>query len=231
MARADGRVEPGQSLKSAFSARAWNRAQDAADIVLGERTVFGAGPSESMTLPSVRVKLAAKGWFGQCRFAVNDTFFGLSPGSGLFPQTPASNDSLGSFSDSEKLMLNETLPYTAPSASTLEVSPTSRTATSGLFVCVGNEINSYAMSGFAFTRVRVFNYLHRFARNPQPFPGQTQEMSNATTGCLDSSFWGVARIVGYWNGVDLAGNFIVRHYPAPGLSYPNFEYRWALIQF
>jgi hypothetical protein len=42
MARADGRIEPGQSLKSAISARAWNRAQDAADIVLGERTRFGA---------------------------------------------------------------------------------------------------------------------------------------------------------------------------------------------
>lgn len=35
MARPDGRVEKGQSIASAFSARAWNRAQDAADIVLG----------------------------------------------------------------------------------------------------------------------------------------------------------------------------------------------------
>jgi len=32
--RYDGRVEPGQSLKTAFSAKAWNRAQDAADVVL-----------------------------------------------------------------------------------------------------------------------------------------------------------------------------------------------------
>lgn len=36
MARADGRVRPGQNIGSAFSARAWNRAQQAADIVLGE---------------------------------------------------------------------------------------------------------------------------------------------------------------------------------------------------
>jgi len=40
--RPDGRIEPGQRLASAISARAWNRAQDAADIVLGERTGFGA---------------------------------------------------------------------------------------------------------------------------------------------------------------------------------------------
>jgi hypothetical protein len=45
--RPDGRIEPGQKLASAISARAWNRAQDAADIVLGERTGFGAeaGPA------------------------------------------------------------------------------------------------------------------------------------------------------------------------------------------
>jgi hypothetical protein len=35
MPRTDGRIEKGQSLKTAISARAWNRAQDAADIVLG----------------------------------------------------------------------------------------------------------------------------------------------------------------------------------------------------
>ena len=34
MARSDGRIEPGQPLAGAISARAWNRAQDAADIVL-----------------------------------------------------------------------------------------------------------------------------------------------------------------------------------------------------
>jgi hypothetical protein len=42
MARADGRIEPRQKLSTAISARAWNRAQDAADIVLGERARFGA---------------------------------------------------------------------------------------------------------------------------------------------------------------------------------------------
>jgi hypothetical protein len=40
--RKDGRIEPGQKLGTAISARAWNRAQEAADIVLGERTRFGA---------------------------------------------------------------------------------------------------------------------------------------------------------------------------------------------
>jgi hypothetical protein len=35
MPRPDGRIEQGQPLRGAISARAWNRAQDAADLVLG----------------------------------------------------------------------------------------------------------------------------------------------------------------------------------------------------
>jgi hypothetical protein len=42
MAKPDGRIEKGQRLSTAISARAWNRAQDAADIVLGVRPGFSA---------------------------------------------------------------------------------------------------------------------------------------------------------------------------------------------
>lgn len=51
--RRDGRIEPGQPLKSAISAAAWNRAQDAADVVLGQRPGFAAdgvrGPAAPYT--------------------------------------------------------------------------------------------------------------------------------------------------------------------------------------
>lgn len=42
--RADGRIQPGQKLATAISARAWNRAQDAADIVLGQGEDLAADP-------------------------------------------------------------------------------------------------------------------------------------------------------------------------------------------
>jgi hypothetical protein len=42
MPRQDGRIEPGQKLSKAISARAWNRAQEAADIVMGSRQGFTA---------------------------------------------------------------------------------------------------------------------------------------------------------------------------------------------
>jgi hypothetical protein len=41
--RKDGRIEPGQKLSTAISARAWNRAQQAADVVLGVQPEIGAG--------------------------------------------------------------------------------------------------------------------------------------------------------------------------------------------
>jgi len=54
--RNDGRIEPGQKLSTAISARAWNRAQDAADIVLNQRTGFGAqagrGFTQSLVVPA-----------------------------------------------------------------------------------------------------------------------------------------------------------------------------------
>lgn len=55
MPRKDGRIEPGQSLSSAISARAWNRAQDAADAVLGQRPGFAAGGVQGPSLPYTSV--------------------------------------------------------------------------------------------------------------------------------------------------------------------------------
>jgi hypothetical protein len=51
MPRQDGRIEQGQSLKSAISARAWNRAQDAADIVLGQRYGVQANAAQLIRAP------------------------------------------------------------------------------------------------------------------------------------------------------------------------------------
>lgn len=46
MARNDGRIEKGQRLSSAISAKAWNRAQQAADVVLGvQPSAVGDGQS------------------------------------------------------------------------------------------------------------------------------------------------------------------------------------------
>lgn len=46
-----GRISPGQNLTNAISARAWNRAQDAADIVLNARANLAAEPDAFHRLP------------------------------------------------------------------------------------------------------------------------------------------------------------------------------------
>lgn len=51
MAKPDGRIEKGQRLSTAISARAWNRAQDAADIVLGVRPGVEAGSFKEVAPP------------------------------------------------------------------------------------------------------------------------------------------------------------------------------------
>lgn len=54
MARNDGRIEKGQRLSSAISARAWNRAQEAADRVLGAQPgTEGAGLTSATPAPNV----------------------------------------------------------------------------------------------------------------------------------------------------------------------------------
>ena len=66
MARPDGRIEKGQRLGSAISARAWNRAQDAADVVLGVTPGFEAdgirGPSAPYTYVYCKASVGVERW-------------------------------------------------------------------------------------------------------------------------------------------------------------------------
>jgi hypothetical protein len=57
MAKPDGRIEKGQRLSTAISARAWNRAQDAADIVLGAKPGIDA---DGLSYPVARNWLYAR---------------------------------------------------------------------------------------------------------------------------------------------------------------------------
>lgn len=93
--RQDGRIEPGQSLKSAISARAWNRAQDAADLVLGDRVGFGAegpkGPQSPYTsLPCKNVSATGVPRWGVLRISgVEIAPAGVSgPGNSQFQSLP-----------------------------------------------------------------------------------------------------------------------------------------------
>jgi len=51
MPRPDGRLEQGQPIRGAISARAWNRAQDAADLVLNSRFNISSIPGNRNATP------------------------------------------------------------------------------------------------------------------------------------------------------------------------------------
>lgn len=223
MARNDGRVEKGQSIRSAFSAKAWNRAQDAADIVLGAQPGIEAGSLSTLRLPCVKARFPEKGFFGEVRtigVALN-----LQPS--IAPSVPASISSASAFGDQERRLINFiSVPTRAVSAAAF-----SRTERA-LAICISNDDNLYAISGLAVTRIRVFNYHHRFARAAAAFAGQTQQQMQQASGCLDSAFYGPAKILGYATNFDGVANFYSYESESPTpLVWPSHEFRWALVSF
>jgi hypothetical protein len=224
MAKPDGRIEKGQRLASAISARAWNRAQDAADIVLGVRPGIIAGSFNVARLPCVIGTLPDKGWFGQVR-----TFSSVASSNAHFvPVMPPSINSLGDAGPEEQRLIAFTL---TPTRTDVATSAVSYDLESRFAVCVGNDSNDYAISGMAITRVRCTNISHRRAR----LPSQINHSTDADIeGSLDSAWWGPAQVVGYAepqivNGVAEGVKF---SFPTNSMaSFTNPVIYWALIAF
>lgn len=213
MPRYDGRIEPGQKINSAISARAWNRAQEAADIVLQSNPSARGGPVMVPSLPCVKVALPVIGYFGEVRVPSNT---GTSTASLTTPSMPVSSTRLANLSNNEKKMvtfLNVPTELTAAGMNFI----------TKLFICVGNNDNVYAISGFAITRLRVWSNDHRYARPPVNL-GSTSEVA----GSLDSAFFGPARIVGYFTSDGVLKNPMPTQTSDP-ITYPNTRYCWALV--
>jgi len=217
MAGDNYRIEKGQRLSSAVSARAWNRAQDAADIVLGSVSSIRGEPRQELSLPCVKAIFADAGIFGQVCIPSESSL----PPNLTTPSVPFNTSSLETFSDAEKKMLNFKILRTTPSG-------VNSSQSAPLFVCLGNGSKTYAVSGLAIVRVRVFNYGHGCARLPVAFSGHTNAQRAEVSGCLDSAFWGPARICGYFinEGYIVSAGRITTQ-----LSFPTYEFRWAVVSF
>lgn len=231
MAKPDGRIEKGQRLSTAISARAWNRAQDAADIVLGARPGVTGDAQSTARLPCVTARFPETGYFGEVRMIQSTQLASVNFIEAQSPSVPATLQSAQNFSDLQKRLLNITTGSTTRTSSSYSslADGGSRYGHSPLAICIFNNDNLYAISGLAITRVRVFNYYHRHARLPRPFDGQTQNDINNVEGCLDSAFYGPAKIVGYYGEINLAGRFRHISLQATPLVYPNHKFFWALV--
>lgn len=153
MGRADGRVQPGQRLDSAFSARAWNRAQDAADIVLAAQRGVEAGQSDHFDRSPSLVLIRNNTGQSVPRFGVlGITGVVIDPTGGTLEGTDQASNRARQFA--RRPVLAGSTPNSTRDKETFAVlvepaSPGSivRAAVSGSFAC----------------RVQVINTAHRFA--------------------------------------------------------------------
>jgi hypothetical protein len=233
--RPDGRIEQGQRLSTAISARAWNRAQDAADIVLGERTGFGAEGRVVNGLPQLTATFNRRGFYGEAvRVSVcNNT---SSANLVFFAPSATANvvtDFTWEFSDDEARLPQVGSPIfnVAGGGVTSDPRGLNDVDDTPIAICTENRGLRYAVSGFAITRVRVFNYSHRFAKFATRFIGDTTQQFNDARGCLDSAFYGSVKIVGYafTNNLQSPPRLQFSH-RVRSLTWPNFDYQWALVQ-
>jgi hypothetical protein len=169
----------------------------------------------------VRATLREKGFFGEVRYFEEEPGFEIAQ---QYPTTtmPATINSLAAETDLVKGILTYAFPSTTRSGL-----QTYNNVNAGrrFAICISNDDNEYAMSGLAFTRIRVLNSQQRYARLPSPVTGYSGE---APDGCLDSAWWGPARIIGYVAENSNSELFLTMY----GLQLTNTVYfRWALVHF
>lgn len=152
-----GRIEPGP-LRGQISARAWNRAQDAADLVLGERwTQVGDGPQGSSTYTPILVKNATTGPVS--RWGV------LSVAGVVFAPSGTTGTATQQFQDQP--VLSGGLP-TGGSAFVVAVEP----------IAAGN-VGRCAVAGVVQAKVNVTDAGHGFATAKD---GDLTQLSSAASG-------------------------------------------------
>lgn len=140
--RKDGRIEKGQKIATAISARAWNRAQQAADLVLGVSPETAAGNAGSLAKPYT---------WAYCKPAATVSRWGLLAITGvdITPTSTESDTATRSFQDCPVLTGN------TPSATTtawcvavepIESGKIGRVAVAGVVQCKVSDLGKAAGS-------------------------------------------------------------------------------------
>lgn len=176
MARNDGRIEKGQRLSSAISAKAWNRAQQAADVVLGAQPgAVGDGASYGS---------APYQWV----YAKNDTGLDLARWGVMaitgVEVTPTSDETAQATKQFQSMpVLTGGTPSTSTTAWCVAVEPIK-----------SNSIGRVAVSGVVQVKASIGSSSHKFARAK----ASTSEVESADIGeallIWSSSPWALVRL-------------------------------------
>lgn len=158
MARPDGRLEPGQPLRGAISARAWNRAIDAADVVLGDRYGVGGESGGGGLKPYT---------WAYCKSSVSVARWGVLAITGvdITPTSTEGDTATRSFQDCP--VLTGGTPSATTTAWCVAVEP-----------IASGKIGRVAVAGVVQCKLSVGDSSHAFARAK----ASTSELETATSG-------------------------------------------------
>lgn len=181
MARPDGRIEPGQPLRGAISARAWNRAQDAADLVLGAYAgTEGGAPGSPVLKPYT---------WAYCRPSVTVARWGVLAITGV-AITPTSSSGGATASFEEMPVLTGGTPSASTTAWCVAVEP-----------IAANAVGRVAVGGVVQCKVEVDKADDKFVA----CKASTTELKTGTTGeglilwkdsGTGSNKWALVRLAG-----------------------------------
>lgn len=177
----NGRVEPGQAIKGSLSARAWNRAQQAADIVLGAGGGLSAGDLE-YPWPAIVVPIHLP--FNQPQedktagYAIEIT--GWSPSS---KHQFGINFIEGKIAEPRDLIDNENDSTILPTAFGITVEPMKE----------GQSVVRCAIAGLCVAKIRYLTSEHRYAS--LPVRRTSSASMSELSGVLETSDTGYAVVI------------------------------------
>jgi len=173
MARPDGRLEPGQPLRGAISARAWNRAQDAADLVLGASTGTSATSSSPVLKPYT---------WAYCKPSVTVARWGVLAITGV-AITPTSSSGGATASFEEMPVLTGGTPSATTTAWCVAVEPIE-----------SGKVGRVAVGGVVQCKASIGDSAHKFLRAK----ATTSELESAWSGegliLWKGSGWALVRL-------------------------------------
>jgi len=184
MPRQDGRIEAGQPLRGAISAKAWNRAQDAADLVLGAHPgAVGDGQQYPVARNFVYVKLAQA-------FSPLDFVAIVNNGE---PPVPISLPSFNS-----EIVIGNAVAIGGTSA------PPWSTGKCGMLLQGGDAgaVVPIQLSGPVYARIIMRHMYHNYVR----FLSSPQTNPNDGTIYFESHVCGAARIA-WWDNRNYSGAY------------------------
>jgi hypothetical protein len=187
-------VSPGDRFQP--KARDWNKLQEnlpSWQAPIGGANVFERMPSTNAIL---RWQETRRPVLGE---AVVMRVVGPSP-SDLPTTATVPIDPEMDLTDDEKTFWRKKLPI----AELMEPVSSTPRADDHIAICVSPRKMLFAISGFAWVRVRMLRTWHRFARRCLPQEGDEVIENENSVGCLDSCAWGPVEIIHLANDLDFS---------------------------